>query len=121
MKTRVETIAAAVIGAIVVLAAVWLTGPSLWVGAGWALYPPGNSASSLAQHPAPASEFAPGTVLLAKGSASCLKGWTTNGAVALNTSADYTLGTGQERSNPGIFTSATDGFENVIFALCVKG
>lgn len=62
-----------------------------------------------------------GAVLLVRSAELCPQGWLAGGEVVLNTSPDYVTAAGQGRSNPGIMTSATAGFQNVNFYLCLRG
>jgi hypothetical protein len=83
--------------------------------------PPGPQGPAGEQGPpGPGSVFPAGAMVLAADAAGCPEGWSAGGQVVLATSPEYVLGGGQTRSNMGIFTSATAGFDHVNFFLCVK-
>ncbi|MFC4668631.1 hypothetical protein ACFO5X_08710 [Seohaeicola nanhaiensis] len=73
------------------------------------------------QGPAGTGDLGPGVVLLARSAEGCPSGWSPSGRVVLNTSSEYELTGEQTRSNPGIFTAATQGFANVNYFLCTQG
>lgn len=83
--------------------------------------PPGETGPAGPQGVAGAGDLGGEAVILVRGAGGCPAGWVNGGEVVLNTSPDYATGTGQERSNPGIMTSATAGFANVNFFLCLQG
>ena len=64
--------------------------------------------------------FGPGVVVLTRGPGDCPEGYAQSGGVNVTTSPDYELGPDQQRSNPGITTSATQGFASVNFFLCLR-
>lgn len=63
----------------------------------------------------------PDALLLVRRVGGCPTGWNPAGEVVLNASPDYAGSADQERSNPGVVTSATTGFANVNFFLCQQG
>ncbi len=68
----------------------------------------------------PVDAFGPGVVVLAQRAADCPAGWRASGTVGLVTSPEYDPVESQERTNPGVMTSATMGFASIQFAVCVK-
>ncbi|WP_157970872.1 hypothetical protein [Pseudogemmobacter bohemicus] len=60
-------------------------------------------------------------VLLVRRAGGCPSGWSPAGEAVLNSSPDYTASADQERSDPLMMTSATAGFANVNFFLCLQG
>ncbi|HMO71324.1 MAG TPA: hypothetical protein PKC84_06705 [Paracoccaceae bacterium] len=82
---------------------------------------PGLAGPAGPQGPAGTGDLGPEAIVLARTAGGCPPGWSVGGRVSLNTSPEYELSPDQSRSNPGIMTSATAGFANVIFVLCRPG
>lgn len=122
MSGFLQTLAGGVVGAGAVLAAIYLPGA-------FGERAPEPAAVSVVAAPTdaepampetPADHFGPGVVILAQSAEDCPAGWRASGRVGLVTSPEYQPVEGQERTNPGVMTSATTGFANIPFALCVK-
>lgn len=83
--------------------------------------PQGEVGPAGPQGVAGAGDLGPEAVLLVRSTAGCPEGWQPGGAVVINTSPDYATSPDQTRSNPGIMTSATAGFANVNYFVCLQG
>ena len=90
-------------------------GPQGEVGPQGAIGPAGP------QGVAGAGDLGQGVVLLARAAEGCPQGWVAGGEVVLNTSPEYQTAPGQERSETLVMTTATAGFQNVNFYLCLRG
>jgi hypothetical protein len=91
-------------------------GPVGEAGASRHAGPPGPAAEAGA---AAAGPTAP--VVLVRETGSCPEGTTEAGEVRLLTSPSYALAPGQTQTNPGVFTSSTQGWSDVNFFLCLEG
>lgn len=90
-------------------------GPQGEIGVGGAAGPAGPQGAAGLGDPGPDA------LLLVRRAGGCPAGWNPAGEVVLNASPDYAGSADQERSDPGIVTSATTGFANVNFFLCQQG